>query len=218
MRHIDPTFGDDLLKRDDVTPNSQGAELAGAVPGKGGLDFEGIIDAISSRRIKVLYIIEDDIVSARPELADVLKKLDLLIVHSTNFNSTTELADYVFPASTYAEKNGVIVNFQGRVQRIKPAASTIEQDRSLDGMSLSRLDKFGTQYDAWAKGNKRDARATWKIIQGLMQLFGNKTKFMIAEEVFLDMARTTAAFRNLNYEIIGDSGTQLQKEAQTVKV
>ncbi len=218
MRHIDPSFGDDLLKRNDVTPNSRGAELAGAFPGKGGLNFEGIIEAINSRRIKVLYIIEDDIVSARPELGQVLDKLDLLIVHSTNFNKTTEYADYVFPASTYAEKNGVMVNFMGRVQRIRAAAATIELDRTLDGMSLSRLDKFGTQYDAWAKGNKRDARSTWKIVQRLMELFSHKTKFMIAEEVFLDMAKSIEAFRGLNYEIIGDSGTQLLKEAQTVKV
>ena len=85
-----------------------------------------------------------------PELEKILSELDLLIVHSTNFNKTTDLADYVFPASTYTAKNGVFVNFQGRAQRIRPAASTIEQDRSLDGMTLSRLDKFGTQFDSWA--------------------------------------------------------------------
>jgi NADH-quinone oxidoreductase subunit G len=218
MRHIDPLFGDDLLKRNDVTPNSKGAELAGAVPGKDGLNFEGMIEAIKSRRIKVLYILEDDIVAARSELEEVLKKLDLLIVHATNFNETSELADYVFPASTYAEKNGVMVNFQGRIQRLRPAASSIDYDRALDGMSLSRLDKFGTTYDAWAKGNKKDTRASWKIIQMLMQLFGHKAKYALAEDVFLDMAKSIEAFKGLNYEIIGDSGTQLLKEVQTVKV
>ena len=218
MRHIDPLFGDDLLKQNDLTPNSKGAILAGAVPAKDGLNFEGIIEAIKSRRIKALYILEDDIVSARPELEEVLKKLDLLIVHATNFNKTTELADYVFPASTYAEKNGVMVNFQGRIQRLRPAASSIDYDRALDGMSLSRLDKFGTQYDAWAKGNKKDTRASWKIVQMLMQLFGHKAKYALAEDVFLDMAKSIEAFKGLNYEIIGDSGTQLLKEIQTVKV
>jgi NADH-quinone oxidoreductase subunit G len=218
MRHIDPSFGDDLLRQNDVTPNSKGAELAGAFPGKGGLDFEGIIEAVKSRRIKVLYIIEDDLVSARPELEDVLQKLDILIVHSTNFNKTTELADYVFPASTYAGKNGTMVNFMGRIQRLRPAVATLELDRTLDNMSLSRLDKFGTQYDSWAKGNKHDARSSWKIVQALMQLFGHKAKFSTAEEVFLDMAKSNESFRGLNYEIIGDLGTQLLKEVQTVKV
>ena len=209
MKHDDPSFGDDLLRRNDISPNSKGAELVGAVPGKGGLKFDGIINAIKSGKIKALYIIEDDIVSADPELEKILSRLDLLIVHSTNFNKTTDLADYVFPASTYTAKNGVFVNFQGRAQRIRPAASTIEQDRSLDGMTLSRLDKFGTPYDSWANADKRDARSTWKILLALMQLYNIKTKYSIAEDVFLDIAKNINAFKGLNYEIIGELGINI---------
>lgn len=209
MRHNDNSFGDDLLRRDDMSPNSKGTELVGAIPGKGGLNFDGIMTAIKSGKIKALYIIEDDIVSADPELEKILSRLDLLIVHSTNFNKTTDLADYVFPASTYTAKNGVFVNFQGRAQRIRPAASTIEQDRSLDGMTLSRLDKFGTQFDSWAIGNKRDARSTWKILQALMQLYGIKTKYSIAEEVFIDISKNIDAFKGLNYDIIGEFGIKI---------
>jgi len=209
MRHNNPSFGDDLLRRDDMSPNSKGAELVGAVPGKGGLKFDGIIAAIKSGKIKALYIIEDDIVSANPELEQILSRLDLLIVHATNFNKTTDRADYVFPASTYTAKNGVFVNFQGRAQRIRPAASTIEQDRSLDGMTLSRLDKFGTQFDSWASSNKRDARTTWKILQALMQLYGIKTKYSIAEDVFIDISKNIDAFKGLNYDIIGELGIKI---------
>jgi NADH-quinone oxidoreductase subunit G len=173
---------------------------------------------IKSGRIKALYIIEDDIVSAKPELENILSKLDVLIVHSNNFNKTTELADYVFPASTYTAKNGVFVNFQGRAQRIRPAASTIEQDRSLDGMNLSRLDKFGTQFDAWSNSKQRDSRATWKIIQALMQIYGIKAKYSIAEDVFLDIAKNIDAFRGLSYEIIGDPGVKLKLEKPEMAV
>jgi NADH-quinone oxidoreductase subunit G len=218
MRHIDTSFGDDLLRRDDKTPNSKGAELVGAVPVKGGLNFEGIIAGIKSGRIKALYVIEDDIVSANPELEKIFTKLELLIVHSTNFNKTTEHADYVFPAATYTAKNGVFVNFQGRAQRIRPAASTIEQDRALDGMNLSRLDKFGTQFDAWANSKQRDARATWRIIQALMQIYGIKAKYSIAEDVFLDIAKNIEAFRGLNYEILGELGVKLKTEKPEIAV
>jgi len=218
MRHNDHAFGDDLLRRDDISPNRKGAELVGAVPGKGGLNFDGIMAAIKSGKIKALYIIEDDIVSVDPELEKVLSRLDLLIVHSTNFNKTTDLADYVFPASTYTAKNGVFVNFQGRAQRIRPAASTIEQDRSLDGMTLSRLDKFGTEFDSWASGNKRDARTTWKILQALMQLYGMKTKFSLAEDVFLDIAKNIDAFKELNYDIIGELGSNLNLKVPEITV
>jgi len=219
MRHNDPAFGDDFLKRNDVTPNSLGAELAGASPAKGGHNFDGIISGIKSGKIKVLYLIEDDIVSADPAFESVLDKLDLLIVHATNFDKTTEHADYVFPASTYAEKNGVMVNFEGMVQRIRPAVSTIDLDRALDGMTLSRLDKFGTRFDRWAKGNKRDSRATWKIITAVSQLMGHKMKYAIAEEVFDEMSRTIEAFHGLDYDVIGESGAKLNAvKAAAVKI
>jgi NADH-quinone oxidoreductase subunit G len=218
MRHHDQSFGDNLLRKENITPNSKGAELVGAVPAKGGLNFDGIIAAIKSGKIKALYIIEDDIVSANPELEKVLSKLDLLIVHSTNFNKTTDLADFVFPASTYTAKNGVFVNFQGRVQRIRPAASTIEQDRSLDGMTLSRLDKFGTPFDSWANSNKKDARSTWKILQAIMQLYGIKLKYSIAEDVFIDIATNIKPFHGLNYEIIGDLGSVLNLDVPELAV
>ncbi len=66
MKHIDPEFGDDLLKQNDVTPNSMGAKLTGISPSKSGLNFEGIIKAIREGRIKALYILEDDVISSNP--------------------------------------------------------------------------------------------------------------------------------------------------------
>jgi predicted molibdopterin-dependent oxidoreductase YjgC len=210
MRHIKPEFGDKILRKNDVTPNTMGTELVGVSPSKGGLDFNGIIQGINDGRIKALYLIEDDIISADPEFENMLAKLNLFIVHSTNFNRTTELADLVFPAATYAEKNGTMVNYQGRVQRLMPAVSTVEMDRSLEGMSMSRLDKFGTRFDRWAKGNKHDARSTWKIIAGLASTLGGKFKFSMAEEVFSEISKKVEAFKGLDYDAIGDQGAMLK--------
>ena len=52
IRHIDPSFGDDILRTEDVTPNSLGAELAGVQPSKTGLDVQGILNAIKEKKIK----------------------------------------------------------------------------------------------------------------------------------------------------------------------
>ncbi len=217
MRHTDPGFGDKILRRNDVTPNTMGAELVGVMPAAGGLNFDGIIKEINEGKIKALYLIEDDIVSANPELENVLAKLNLFIVHSSNFNKTTTLADIVFPAAAYAEKNGTMVNFQGRVQRLMPAVATLELDRSLEGMAMSRLDKFGTQFDRWAKGNKRDARSTWKIIAGLSATMGHKLirqqQGNTAEEVFKDISKNVDAFKGLDYDVIGGNGAMLKIEA-----
>ncbi len=209
VRHTDPAFGDDILRRNDVTPNSMGAELAGAVPSKGGLNIEGIFKGIKEGKIKALYVIEDDLIAADPELETLLSKLDLLIIHATNFNKTTAMADYVFPAATYAEKNGTFINFNGRIQRLRPAVASVEMDRALEGMSMSRLDKFGTGFDRWAKGNKRDARSTWKIISALSSAMGQKSKFNLAEEVFADMAKTIEAFKRIDYDDLGELGAKL---------
>lgn len=220
VRHIDPGFADDILRNEDITPNSLGAELAGVLPSKNGLDYKGIIKAIKEGKIKALYLLEDDIVEANPELENILTKLDLLIVHATNFNKTTTLADIVFPAATYAEKNGVYINFQGRAQRLRPAVATLDIDRALEGMSMSRLDKFGTKFDRWAQGKHFDARTSWKIIAGLASAMGNKFKYQMAEDIFIEFANSTQKFKGLDYDQLGELGVQPESvnSKSTVKI
>ncbi len=210
VKHVNPEFGDDILRKNDVAPNSFGAETVGIKPASGGMGYEGIIKGINEKKIKALYIIEEDLIEFDSNLENVLSKLDLLIVHSANFNKTTNLADIVFPAATYAEKNGTYVNFDGRVQRLRSAVATIEMDRAIDGMAMSRLDRFGTKYDRWAKGNKRDAKSTWKIITVLANAMGQKFKYKMAEEVFDEISKSIDAFKGLDYDVIGELGAELK--------
>ncbi|MCX6151540.1 MAG: 2Fe-2S iron-sulfur cluster-binding protein [Ignavibacteriales bacterium] len=216
VQHISIGKGDDILIRVDKTPNALGAELVGIKPISVGLDFEKFISAIENGRIKALYCLEDDIVSINSSYAGALSKLELLIVHSTNKNKTTKLADIVFPASTFAEKNGTMVNFQGKVQRIRPAVSTVDMDRSVDGMSLSRLDKFGTEFDRWNQSRKVDARASWKIIQSIASLMGLKIKYNMAEEVFEEISKSISAFHDLDYDVIGELGVSVKTKPELV--
>jgi len=219
IRHIDPSFADDILRAEDITPNSLGAELVGVQPSKSGLDIKGILSAIKEKKIKALYLIEDDIVKAFPEFENAIAGLEFFVVHSTNHNKSTALADLIFPAATFAEKNGTFVNINGMVQRIRPAVSVIEQDRALDGMSMSRLDKFGTQWDRWASGKKINALPTWKILTLVAKAIGGKFKFNMAEEIFSEMANSIEAFKNLDYDIIGELGAKVKSEiSNNVKV
>jgi NADH-quinone oxidoreductase subunit G len=219
IRHTDPSFADDILRTEDLTPNSLGAELVGIQPSKAGLDIHGILNSIKEKKIKALYLIEDDIVEAYPEFENAIAGLELLVVHSTNQNKSTAIADIIFPAATFTEKNGTFVNVSGVVQRIRPAISVVEQDRALDGMSMNRLDKFGTQWDRWASGKKINALPTWKILTSLAKAMGSKLKFNIAEEVFAEMANSIDAFKGLDYDIIGESGEKVKSEiSNKVKV
>lgn len=212
IRHIEPSFADDILRTEDLTPNSLGAELVGVTPEKNGLDLKGIINSIKEGKIKVLYLIEDDILSFDPTLEESLKKLELFVIHSANFNQSCNYSHVILPAATYAEKNGTFVNIQGRIQRIRPAITTTELDRSLDGMSLSRLDKFGTSFDRWAQGKKYDAKSTWKILTNLSAYFGQKYKYQTSEDVFMDISRNISEFNGLDYDTIGLLGKELVLE------
>ncbi len=213
LRHVVLGDEDNILIRSDKTPNTLGALEVGVRPKDGGFDFAGIIKAIRDGQIKALYVLDDDI-AADPLVAQALSKLELLVVHSHIENATTQYADVLLPASTFAEKNGTFTNFQGRVQRIRPSVATIEQDRALDGFAMSRLDKFGSQFDRWSKGAKRDARPSWKIITGLASLMGTKYRYNTAEDVFNDIASSIESYRGMNYTRLGNKGLLLKTKQQ----
>jgi NADH-quinone oxidoreductase subunit G len=125
----------------------------------------------------------------------------------------------IFPVATFAEKNGTFVNVSGMIQRLRPAVSVMELDRALDGMSMSRLDKFGTKFDRWASGKKMDARPTWQIFVSLFKVMGNKLKFNMAEEVFAEMSTSIEAFKGLDYDDVGELGVKIKTEiSNKVKV
>jgi NADH-quinone oxidoreductase subunit G len=219
LRHVKPGESDKLLVMEDKSPNALGAQLAGIQPGKGGLNFEGIIHAIKEGKIKALYLLEDDLAAIKPEYESALKKLELLIVHSSNFNKTTDIADLILPASTYAEKHGTFVNFDGRVQRIRSAVTTEDFDRSLDGFEQSRLDKFGSPFDKWSSPKKMDARSSWRIIAAMYSALGHKIKHTMSQEVFDEISETIPEFQGLNYSVIGDTGAKIKlKSAETKSI
>lgn len=199
---------DDLLIRADKTPNSLGARQVGVKPGDGGLDVGGILAGIEDGSIKALYVLEDDI-AQDPRFATVLSNLDLLIVHSSVQNKTTNVADVVLSCATHAEKQGTFTNFAGRVQRIRPAVATLEQDRAHDGFAMSRWDKFASQNDRWGRPLKKDARPTWRILMALGSAMGAKMKFATSEEVFKEISEKVPAYKGMNYSKIGSMGASV---------
>jgi NADH-quinone oxidoreductase subunit G len=202
---------DALLIRADKAPNSRGAELIGLQTGQA---FSDLIAAIREGKIRALLVFEDNI-AADPDVAEALGRLEFLAVACSQETETVRLADVALAAATYAEKNGTYPNFQGRVQRIRPSVATVEQDRALDGFSMSRLDRFGSAFDRWNRGAKRDARSCWKIVSGIASLMGGKFRYTTAEEVFTDLASASPAFRGLTYRKLGSSGVPVAEGTLT---
>ncbi|HEY9166043.1 MAG TPA: molybdopterin-dependent oxidoreductase [Candidatus Kryptonia bacterium] len=211
IRHEDGT-DDTMLIRADKTPNTFGAREAGVVSGKG-IDSRKIFELISSGKIKALYIMDDDIAVSK-EIEDLLARLDLLIVNHWTLNKTTRLADVVFPSATFAEKHGTFVNFLGRVQLFKPAVSTLEQERVPGRYNMSRLDKFGSPFDKWNMGARRNVRSSWEIVSAIGSLLGGKMRYQSAQKVFDEIAQTIPAFKGMSYQKLGDRGALLKKSKE----
>jgi NADH-quinone oxidoreductase subunit G len=205
LPHVVAGDDDALLIRADKTPNARGAAALGlAAPGS----LADVLRRIEAGEIRAAFVMEDDI-AADPAVAAVLPKLDFLAVHASNESETTHLADVVFPASTFAERNGTYTNFKGRVQRIRPSVTTMDSDRAADGLAMSRWDKFGTPFDRWGRGTKRDARPGWKVIAGIASVMGMKYKYLQAEDVFSELASSVEAFKGMTYRSIGNRGQSL---------
>jgi NADH-quinone oxidoreductase subunit G len=205
MTHVNPHDQDTLLVRADKMPNARGVEEFGMQSGPA---LEAMARGIREGTIKALLVCEEDLASDST-FHQLLGRLEYLVVTSPNENETTRIADVVLPSSTFAEKNGTFTNFQGRVQRIRPSVATIEQDRALDGFAMARTDKFGSQFDRWARGTRRDARPTWRILAGIASLMGVKFKHNSAEELFNDIAGANEAFRGMSYRKLGSRGLPL---------
>jgi NADH-quinone oxidoreductase subunit G len=192
---------DDLLIRADKSANAAGGKLIFDLTE----EIDTVYRKIDEGIVKALYVLDEDI-AADQRIAGLLGKLKLLIVQSHSLNSTTRIADIVLASSTLFEKNGTVTNFEGRVQRVRASVATVEQDRALDGLAMSRWDRFASHNDAWGKGNKRDARPSWHVLSSIGNAMGAKWKYSSSEEVFKELAEKNPAFKRMSYSAIGNHG------------
>ena len=198
--HVDPDFADDFLRVADRTPNSKGAAAVGVAPGKAGMDYRKIIEEIRHGRIKLLYVL-DQAIPVDDDLKSALSRLEMLVVHAWNGTQLAQLADVVFPTSTYAEKEGTFVNVKEMVQHFTPAVVTQENERIM-GMKMSRLDKFGAFNDRWTHGSRRDCRPAWQTMRDLARLLGTRWDYGWAEDIFEEIAAKVPAFRSMTYDLL----------------
>ncbi len=198
---------DDFLLRADKTPNSTGVELLGIRK----ID-KSFIEKVLNGKIKLVYVINDTM-SRLSEADEMMKKIEVGIVHVSNIVPSSRKATVVFPSSTYAEINGTIVNFQSVVQRLRPAVAALEIERLPGEFSLSRLDKFGAHNDRWTRGSKFNARPIWNVIAQTARAMGHDFGYETTEDVFDDIASKINAFSGMSYEAIGSKGVSVHEKA-----
>ncbi len=198
--NIDESFGDDLYKRSDKTPNSNGLKILGIHP-----FTNDSMERLNSGKIRVVVVLNDDL-SRLPGYETFQNEVGTLIYLISNKNNDSSSAGVVFPLSTYAEINGTLVNFENRIQRIRPAVATLDQERLLGEFSMSRLDKFGAHNDRWTHGNKYNSRPGWKVVKLIAKAMGHDFEFDNSEEVFIELCSTIPDLNGYDYEIVGKQG------------
>jgi len=172
--------GDQLLVSADKNPNANGARLTGICFTEMGSNLPGIAAGIASGKIKTLIVFGED-VTKHGIGADLLGKLDTLIVSDILPNATTKLAHYVLPGCAHAEKRGTFTNTKGRVQKFMKAVE--------------------------APG---EARPEWEFLHDLVYNVTGRDGFLTIEGLFNEMAKDVPAFNSLTWAGLGDTGATVK--------
>lgn len=85
------------------------------------MGFEVEEDLAKALKGKAVYIVGADPVADDPKLAAALKGAEFVAVQDVMETATTEIADVVFPAQAFTEREGTLTSGERRVQRFYPA-------------------------------------------------------------------------------------------------
>ncbi len=171
---------DKLLLDEDRNPNTTGSRLIGISFTETGINLPKIADGIRAGKITTLIVFGED-VTKHGIGADLLAKLDTLIVSDILPNKTTEVAHYLLPGCAHAEKRGSFTNIKGRVQRFLKAVEP-----------------------------RGDARPEWEFLHELVHNVTGQNGFVSIEGLFNQMAKEVPAFNGVTWAALGDNGVTVE--------
>jgi NADH-quinone oxidoreductase subunit G len=166
--------------------NSQGALDFGIFPGlaaghrrtTSGLGTLDMLQAAAAGRIRFLWLLGADILSDVPDaaLADAALGSGAFIAVSELFPTPTALsADVVFPAASFAEKEGTFTNLERRIQKVNPVV-----------------------------GPPGGARADWHVLMDVAARLGHRDRAQRAADIAAEIARTVPTHAGFDWAAIGD--------------
>ncbi|HEU4433426.1 MAG TPA: NADH-quinone oxidoreductase subunit NuoG [Pyrinomonadaceae bacterium] len=117
--------------------NSIGAHDMGMM--NGAMTPSEMLDA-SGEAVRAMYVTGSFLPQHLEGREDALAKLDFLVVQELFESETTEHADVVLPASSYAEQDGTFTNNDGLVQRVRQSIPPVHQSKP-DWMITAQLAK-----------------------------------------------------------------------------
>lgn len=152
------------------------------LPRRKGKAATEVWDAILEDEIKGLYIMGEDPVLADPNALHAIKaleKAEFVIVQDIFMTETAKMADVVFPAACYAEKDGTFTCTERRVQRVRKA-----------------VDPPG------------GAKPDWQIISEFSSRMGYEMNYNHPEEIFNEISSLTPQYNGITYQRLEQEGLQ----------
>jgi predicted molibdopterin-dependent oxidoreductase YjgC len=143
---------------------------------------------LSSPDIKALFVMGANPARhlSKPELPS---SLEFIVVQDILLTETAQQADVVFPAVTFAEKDGSMTNVDAHVQAIR---------RSLRPLSGAKTD--------------------WEILIELAQHLGNKTwNYETPADILHEIAENNAFYAGLEWEDLGKQGVRITQEQEVAR-
>ena len=114
------------------------------IPKKRGYSYPQIIDAILNDEIKALWVCGTNPLVSFPDqnrLRRAIKKLDILVVQDAFMSETAKVANVIFSASTWSEKEGTYTNSERRCNIVKKAVDPLGDTKG-DSQIIVEFSKY----------------------------------------------------------------------------
>jgi len=152
------------------------------IPAKPGLTVVEMMHAARKGILKGMYIMGENPFLSDPnanEVRKALEKLEFLVVQDIFLSETAEYANVVFPAVSFAEKDGTFTNTERRVQRIRKI-----------------IEPPG------------EAKPDWQIICLLSEKMGYEMKYENPSEIMAEIGILVPSYGGITYDRIERKGLQ----------
>jgi NADH-quinone oxidoreductase subunit G len=172
--------------------NGRGLREVGCQPAAGpgfsevadGRGADGIRDALAEGGLDAAILANADPVRDAPDgpaWSEALGKASFVLAISMFEDASTRHADVVFPAESYAEREGTVTHPDGRLQRVRPGVP-----------------------------NPGRARPTWEVLAELSALLGEETGIDSVPEALAAIASEVPFYAGLTEQEIGGRGVRWQ--------
>jgi formate dehydrogenase alpha subunit len=139
-----------------------------------------IVRGLEAGDVRAVYIAGADPLTDYPHagrLAAALEKAELVVVQDIFPSSTAQMAHCVFPAASFAEKDGTMTNIEHRIQKL---------NRAIPPLGPSMPD--------------------WNILEQIAAAMGKSMGFFSVSDVFAEMTRTVPFYKGLRLRDLQEDG------------